>query len=315
MLSPPQQLMLVSAKPQVKTRRHHHDNGNETRTMPINFSLSSFSHKKSLTTQKAQSMNCINNELKQTEKSADYLADHFMTVPVNQHKILNESNRCVDLSNPTNETTTRSIFNQIVLNRDQEYSKVEHRGDEISCPNPSTHYLAAATDFGRESATNGTVVESTRTSPSASFIDSNSVDIDDVTIDGDESLSDLAYLLKDGGPTEGAQYDDLDVLAQRGSLANNHPGNKWYLRQKRRLQPSYFAASNPQEKTMIAMELVRLVHQRGGRFLRLNRRTGDWCELNAKEAHGKASQALREDLSADDMKKKRLKYPKKKGNA
>lgn len=117
----------------------------------------------------------------------------------------------------------------------------------------------------------------------------------------------VAKILGDGPPGF-EHYNENDVLAQRGSLANNHAGNKWYLSQKERLQPLYLAAEHKADKRKIALELVRLVHDRGGKFLRFNKETGRWHELDSKTTLDKAGQTLREKLTAEDRKLKRLKY-------
>ena len=105
---------------------------------------------------------------------------------------------------------------------------------------------------------------------------------------------------------------DQDILCERGHRANHHPGNHRYLQAKERLQPSYLATSNKSYKTRIANELVATVHGWGGRFLRFDKERQVWTVLDAAATRRKASQALREDLTAADREAKRKKYQKKK---
>ena len=114
------------------------------------------------------------------------------------------------------------------------------------------------------------------------------------------------YEIEDKAPVE---YTELDVLCQRGGLANHHPGNIRYLQEKDILQPTYLAASK-NEKTMISQQLVDIVHAWGGRFLRKDKTTEMWYEVHRHTARTKAGQTLRENLSAEDRVAKRAKYPK-----
>jgi len=104
-------------------------------------------------------------------------------------------------------------------------------------------------------------------------------------------------------------YTDLDVLCQRGGLANHHPGNIRYLQEKDKLQPTYLAASK-KDKTVISQELVDRVHAWGGRFLRKETASQTWYEVHQHTARTKAGQTLRENLSSEDRAAKRVKYPK-----
>jgi len=120
---------------------------------------------------------------------------------------------------------------------------------------------------------------------------------------------------KAGGAREtryiAGEFAETDVLLGRGGLANNHPGNKAYQRQKEEMQARYLASSKEQ-KTIISMELVEFIHARGGRFLKLDRRTQRWFEITDKEARRKASQTLRDINTPERRAEKRVKYSHKK---
>jgi hypothetical protein len=62
-------------------------------------------------------------------------------------------------------------------------------------------------------------------------------------------------------------FKDADVLLGRGGLVNLHPGNQDYLQHKERLQPRYLAASK-EEKTVISQELIDIVREWGGQFMK-----------------------------------------------
>jgi DNA-binding SARP family transcriptional activator len=89
-------------------------------------------------------------------------------------------------------------------------------------------------------------------------------------------------------------YTDLDVFMGRGGMARHHPGNKWYLAAKTRLQEDYFSARTIEEKTKISHQLVDTVYARGGRFIEKVSSTGTFVEVGRKRVRIKASQALRE---------------------
>lgn len=107
-----------------------------------------------------------------------------------------------------------------------------------------------------------------------------------------------------------------DVLLGRGGMINNHPGNKLYLQVRSQLHSRYENASKA-EKRRVSDELVDIVHQWNGRFLKKvddsspihnknntnkkRKRTSNcdnqierWYEVSCEEARKKASQALRE---------------------
>jgi hypothetical protein len=107
-------------------------------------------------------------------------------------------------------------------------------------------------------------------------------------------------------------FNELDVLLGRGGLVNLHPGNQTYLQHKERLQARYLAASK-EEKTEISQELVDIVHEWGGRFMK--QREDDehiWYEVDNLKARKKASQTLREINTPEHRAYKRKLYVEKK---
>lgn len=89
--------------------------------------------------------------------------------------------------------------------------------------------------------------------------------------------------------------NENDVLFGRGGATNNHVGNKKFRVLVTDHQPEYFGARK-KDKAVISKRIVRLVRERGGRFLRRDESSGLWIEVGDKKATEKTSQALREGL-------------------
>jgi hypothetical protein len=127
---------------------------------------------------------------------------------------------------------------------------------------------------------------------------------------------------------EDSEITKHDVLLGRGGRTNHHEGNKKYLQYKLLLQEQYFRA-NKEGKTRISQQLVQMVHDRKGRFLkqaepdmikrthgtvriRKDRDDDDdqlWYEVDVLTARKKASQTLREQSTPEFRAAKRAKYP------
>ena len=105
------------------------------------------------------------------------------------------------------------------------------------------------------------------------------------------------------------EYTALDVLCQRGGLANSHTGNCRFREAKDKLQCEYFATPKL-ERTRVSQKLVDEVHDWKGRFLRKD--SSGWYEVHNHVARTKAGQALRETYTPQERAAKRAKYTKKK---
>jgi hypothetical protein len=99
-----------------------------------------------------------------------------------------------------------------------------------------------------------------------------------------------------------------DVLLGRGGRANNHVGNKRYLKIKEDIQDEYMKA-NKNEKTVLSQKLVEIItKERDGRFLKLDEAAKRWYVVDNLTARKKASQTLREVNTAEVRAAKRAKY-------
>ncbi|GAX28574.1 hypothetical protein FisN_1Hh636 [Fistulifera solaris] len=106
---------------------------------------------------------------------------------------------------------------------------------------------------------------------------------------------------------EFCEVTDDDVLLGRGGRSNHHAGNKRYLIEKEKIQPRYLAADK-EAKTGISQELVDIVENWGGRFLKLDEETNQWYRVKNIVARKKASQTLREMNTEQYRANKRAKY-------
>jgi hypothetical protein len=118
----------------------------------------------------------------------------------------------------------------------------------------------------------------------------------------DEETMSLPVAFEGTGPN--------DVLIGRGPTYYNHCGNQRFLHV---LKPHYqklYKSAQKAKKRGIAQQMVDAVFLSGGRFMERNSKTGAWFEVSNDRAREKASQTLRENLTTQDRREKRLKYPK-----
>jgi hypothetical protein len=97
---------------------------------------------------------------------------------------------------------------------------------------------------------------------------------------------------------------DDDVLCGRGGGTNTHIGNVRFRAVVAEHQRGYLVAKRP-DKEKIAHDIVKIIQQRGGRFLQKDE-SGTWQQVDEKKATAKAGQALREGL---DIRNKAFKSP------
>jgi len=89
-----------------------------------------------------------------------------------------------------------------------------------------------------------------------------------------------------------------DVLCGRGNHVNCHPGNEYYRALVKRFYPEYISTPKP-DKPRIALNIHRAVRMRDppGHFLKQDRESKIWEEIDDQKAMNKTRQALREGVN------------------
>jgi hypothetical protein len=83
----------------------------------------------------------------------------------------------------------------------------------------------------------------------------------------------------------------FDVLVGRGRFIQEHAGNLRYRHIVEGRMERYEQATKRVEKTDLTAAVVKVVNQRGGRFLKQDR--GGWMEIDADSARDKVSHSFR----------------------
>jgi hypothetical protein len=83
---------------------------------------------------------------------------------------------------------------------------------------------------------------------------------------------------------------DFDVLLGRGGASNCHKGNTAYRKYVLDMQPKYKLLDRD-DKTALSESVVEWVHNRGGRFLKRERKGLPWYVVTNETARQKVSQA------------------------
>lgn len=99
-----------------------------------------------------------------------------------------------------------------------------------------------------------------------------------------------------------------DVICGKDRMVISHVGNKCFRRMIEMNRVAYQTASSRRTKTEITRAIEDMIRGFGGRFLKLNEKTGRLEELSGTEAHEKTSHALRsaKDKSRTPRRQKRI---------
>lgn len=94
-----------------------------------------------------------------------------------------------------------------------------------------------------------------------------------------------------------------DVKCGRGHGSNRHEGNQFYRAKVHERKQDYKNQTSNFGKTLIAKEIVRIVHFRSppGRFIEQDGKTNRWIVVSDEEAEKKVKQALREKENVKDL--------------
>jgi len=84
-----------------------------------------------------------------------------------------------------------------------------------------------------------------------------------------------------------------DVLCGRDSNSMKHPGNKRFRDIIQSYCERYQESRKRSEKTDTTQEVISVVRENGGRFLRFESKLGCWVEVEQAHIHDKVSHALR----------------------
>jgi len=84
-----------------------------------------------------------------------------------------------------------------------------------------------------------------------------------------------------------------DVLCGRDGNSTKHPGNKRFRAIIQSYCERYQRSHKRSEKTALTLEVVSVVQEEGGRFLRFDDKLGCWVQVAHAHVHDKVSHALR----------------------
>jgi hypothetical protein len=89
-------------------------------------------------------------------------------------------------------------------------------------------------------------------------------------------------------------YTEMDVLCEKGGRANNHMGNRVFLRLVQRNKSHYRQMIIRRDRDMLIQSILQAIQQSGGRFRRFDKDTSQWQTVDMLSAYRKIRQALRE---------------------
>ena len=98
----------------------------------------------------------------------------------------------------------------------------------------------------------------------------------------------------------------VDVLCGRDKMSHAHSGNKRFRQIIERHREGYQTASCREQKTSITCQIVKMIRDCEGRFLKRDDETGEWSDVGDDYAREKVSHALR---SAKDPNRPKIKKP------
>ena len=137
------------------------------------------------------------------------------------------------------------------------------------------------------------------------------------TFEGHATLSyeRIACLLREGSGRISACYcnvapNQFDILCGRDKEAHGHFGNKSFRETISIHCDRYQNTSNRGEKTRIIENIIALIRECRGRFLKKDEETNLWYEVSNKYVHEKVSHALRSAKSPQQRKCRRTKKAK-----
>lgn len=131
-------------------------------------------------------------------------------------------------------------------------------------------------------------------------------DFDDHSSDDADVAEGTAEEFVTGPPIAEGDIRETDVLCGRDKISHSHIGNKHFLGIIKEHRESYQTATSREAKTRLSTEIVTMIRACGGRFLKCDADTGEWCDVGDAVAREKVSHALR---SCKDPNRPRVKRP------
>jgi hypothetical protein len=96
----------------------------------------------------------------------------------------------------------------------------------------------------------------------------------------------------------------FDVLSGRNKAAFGHEGNNYFRDLVQQFREPYQTAAKRHDKNAVATTLIRLVEQRGGRFLKMSEGYEEYEVMSPEDAYEKVTHALRGAKSPTSSPKK-----------
>ena len=90
------------------------------------------------------------------------------------------------------------------------------------------------------------------------------------------------------------RLSEFDIMCGRHKKALHHEGNRKFRALISTFLPRYFQYSGRVDRAILALDIMEAVGKSGGYFLKQNRDSGEWVELNEKEKRNKVGHALRD---------------------
>ncbi|KAG7362085.1 hypothetical protein IV203_025751 [Nitzschia inconspicua] len=117
-----------------------------------------------------------------------------------------------------------------------------------------------------------------------------------------ESRKNVPQELLDGGILpQGFKPAATDILCGRGKAFANHPGNKSFSDVIKRNLDRYIDAPKRQDKSLVVASVVSEILNYGARFVKKEKVSGRWYQMNEDQAHEKTGHAIRDLIKSKSV--------------
>jgi hypothetical protein len=94
---------------------------------------------------------------------------------------------------------------------------------------------------------------------------------------------------------------DTDILCGRGKAFANHPGNKTFSNIVRDNLQRYVDAPKRMDKSIVVASVVCEIISSGTRFVKQEKRSGRWYQMNQDQMHEKTGHAIRDLIKSSNI--------------